>query len=468
MGELAFLSASRRLVLMPQKREPEPLMGIAREVIHRRPQTLPSRGMPVWLYQADSLPNRKFITDSEKRSIDLVRKYGECTKAELVAYTDYSRTKITSCIDSLLSKKIIVANKTTEYSGGRRAKTFRLNEKLALVAGFDIGATSIDVALADFSGRLLARHAEPASVKDGPIKVLGRACSLLEKMLKDSGSAPEKVSGIGIGVPGPVDFSAGMLVSPPIMPGWDGYPIIQTVQQWFPCANVVVDNDVNVMALGELNLGAAQGVENLIFVKIGTGIGAGIICEGNIYRGSNGCAGDIGHICVNKSGPLCHCGNKGCLETVAGGAAIAERSLLAAQAGKSAILMQHYEKNGQILRTEDVGEAAREGDALATEIIRESGQLVGDVLASLVNFYNPDMIVIGGGVSNLGNLLLSSVRQAVFNRSLPLATRNLQIVFSEIGAEAGIFGAVSLALNYIFTVESGGASVARAAFAERA
>jgi predicted NBD/HSP70 family sugar kinase len=171
---------------------------------------------------------------------------------------------------------------------------------------------------------------------------------------------------------------------------------------------------------------------------------------------------------VNKSGPLCHCGNKGCLETVAGGAAIAERALLAAQAGKSTILMQHYEKNGQVLRAEDVGEAAREGDALATEIIRESGQLVGDVLASLVNFYNPDMIVIGGGVSNLGNLLLSSVRQAVFNRSLPLATRNLQIVFSEIGAEAGLFGAVSLALNYIFTVESGGVSVARAALAERA
>lgn len=437
-------------------------MGTARELIHKRSQTSASRGMPVWLYQADSLPNRKFITGSEKRSIDLVRKYGECTKAELVAYTDYSRTKITSCIDSLLNKKILVANKSTKYSGGRRSKTFRLNEKLALVAGFDIGATSIDVAVADFSGRLLARHAESASVKDGPIKILGRCCSLLEQMLKDNGLNAEKMSGIGIGVPGPVDFSAGTVVSPPIMPGWDCYPIIQTVQQWFPSANVVVDNDVNVMALGELSLGAAQGVDNLIFVKIGTGIGAGVICEGKIYRGSSGCAGDIGHICVDKSGPLCHCGNKGCLETVAGGPAIAERSLLAAQAARSSILLEHYERNGQVLRAEDVGEAAREGDAVAIEAIRESGQSVGDVLAALVNFYNPDMIVIGGGVSNLGNLLLSSIRQAVFNRSLPLATRNLQIVFSEIGADAGIFGAVSLALNYIFTVESSAGNGARA------
>ena len=426
-----------------------------------------SRGMPAWLYHASSLPNRKFVTASEKKAIDFVRKYGECTKTDLVAYTDYSRTKITTCIDSLLEKQILVANQATEYSGGRRAKTFRLNEKLARVAGFDIGATSIDVAISDFSGRLLAHHAEPASVKEGPIKILGRACSLLEGMLKEQGITPEGVNGLGVGVPGPVDFSVGTLVSPPIMPGWDSYPIITTIQQWFPAANVVVDNDVNVMALAEMSLGAARGVENLIFVKIGTGIGAGIICEGNMYRGSNGCAGDIGHICVDKSGPLCHCGNRGCLETIAGGAAIAERALQAARSGRSPILLQHYERNGQVLRAEDVGEAAREGDAVATEIIRESGELLGDVLASLVNFYNPEMIVIGGGVSKLGNLLLSSVRQAIFSRSLPLATRNLQIVFSEIGADAGIFGAVSLALNYIFTVQPEGSNPAQAVVTER-
>lgn len=427
-----------------------------------------TRGIPVWLFQADSLPNRMFVNASEKKFIDLVRSHGECTKADLVAYTDYSRTKITTCIDSLQQKGILVANEATEYSGGRRAKSFRLNEKLALVAGFDIGATSIDIAISDFAGRVLARHAEPALVKDGPIKVLGRACSLLEQMLQDNGLDPEKISGLGVGVPGPVDFSVGTLVSPPIMPGWDGYSIIPTVQQWFPSATVVVDNDVNVMALGEFSWGAARGVENLVFVKIGTGIGAGIICEGNIYRGSNGCAGDIGHICVDKSGPLCHCGNKGCLETIAGGAAIAERAFLAAQAGKSPTLLEHYERNGKMLRAEDVGEAAREGDPMATEIIRESGQVVGDVLASLVNFYNPDMIVIGGGVSNLGNLLLSSIRQAVFHRSLPLATRNLQIVFSDIGADAGVFGAVSLALNYMFTVAAESGNSARMVVGEQA
>ena len=429
-------------------------MGTIREVLHKRSKTIASLDMPVWLYQAESLPNRNFLTESEKKLIDLVRKHGEFTKADLVTQTDFSRTKITSCIDSLLNKEIIIANKATEYSGGRRSRTFSLNGKLGLVAGVDIGATSVDLGIADFSGKFLVRYAEPASVKDGPIKILGRVCSLLEKMLKENSLSGEKVNGIGIGVPGPVDFSVGTLISPPIMPGWDCYPIIQTVQQWFPSANVVVDNDVNVMALGEINQGAGKRVDNLIFVKIGTGIGAGIICEGRIYRGSSGCAGDIGHIGVNKSGPLCHCGNRGCLETIAGGPAIAERSLMAAQSGKSPILSKYYQKNGGSLRAEDVGDAAREGDVLAIEVIRESGEFVGDVLAGLVNFYNPEMIVIGGGVSNLGNLLLSSIRQTVLNRSTPLATRDLHIVFSEIGSDAGVIGAVNLAMDYMFSLSA--------------
>jgi glucokinase-like ROK family protein len=325
------------------------------------------------------------------------------------------------------------------------------------VAGIQIGAIDFDLAVADFSGRLLAKRTEPAFVKDGPIPTLGHACSALEMMLAELGVRPDSVMAIGIGVPGPVDFAAGTVVSPPIMPGWDRYPIVATVRQWFPQANVVVDNDVNVMALGELSHGAARGIANLISVKIGTGIGAGIICDGKIYRGSSGCAGDIGHICVEKDGPVCACGNKGCLEKIAGGAGIAERATAGARGGRSPSLMSRYEKNGQMLSAEDVGAAAVEGDEFAIEVVRESGRQVGEVLAALVNFYNPDMIVIGGGVSNLGNLLLSSIRQAVFSRSLPLATRNLQIVFSGVGPDSGMLGALSLGLNHVLMLESEGA-----------
>jgi glucokinase-like ROK family protein len=429
-------------------------MGITRESLDKKFRTIASLDKDTRQYQMETLSGRNDINSSEEILIDLIRKYGELSKLDLVGLTDYSRTKISGCINSLLDKNIIVADNATEYTGGRRSKRFGVNGNFGLVAGIDIGASSIDLGIADFAGKLLVRYAEPASVKDGPIRVLGRVCSLMEKMLQENNLNADKLIGIGVGVPGPVDFSSGTLVSPPIMPGWDQYPIGQTMQQWFPNVHIVVDNDVNVMALGEVYQGAGKGVDSLIFVKIGTGIGAGIICEGKIYRGSNGCAGDIGHIGVDKNGPLCHCGNKGCLEAVAAGPAIAERSLHAAQAGKSPILLKYYKKNGHILRAEDVGSASREGDAVATEIIRESGQYIGDVLAGLVNFYNPGMIVIGGGVSNLGNLLLSSIRQTVLRRSLPLATRNLLIVFSEIGSDAGVIGAINLAMDNILTLSA--------------
>lgn len=430
-------------------------MGNLREAAIKKLKPPHEGGIPIWLENAEKLPNRNFITFAEKDIIDLARNHRNFSKADLVVYTNYSRTKITTCVDSLLQKNIIVASSSTDYTGGRRSQVFGLNGKLGYIAGVDIGVTSIDLVVVNFSGERLARCSEPASVRDGPIKVLGRICTLLEKMLQDNHLAPEKLASIGIGIPGPVDFSMGMVVSPPIMPGWDHYPIIQTVQQWFPFANVVLDNDVNVMARGESYEGAGKGIDNLIFVKIGTGIGAGIICNGQVYRGSCGCAGDIGHISVDKNGPMCHCGNRGCLEAVAGGPAIAERALRGAQTGKSPILMSYYGRNGGFLLAQDVGNAAKEGDALAIEVIRESGQYVGDVLAGLVNFYNPDRVVIGGGVSNLGNLLLSSIRQSVLNRSLPLATRDLQIVFSSMGADAGVIGAVNLALDYMFTLSNG-------------
>jgi glucokinase-like ROK family protein len=393
------------------------------------------------------------ISRSESDIIECIREFGFLTKPELVEMTEFSRTKVTTCIDSLVNKKIIHINGSGEYTGGRRSKTFSMNGKLGLVAGVDVGATSIDIILSDFAGRIVARCGEPANVREGPRVVLSRICELLNELLLDNNLVCEALSGIGIGVPGPVDFSLGMLVSPPIMPGWDGFPIVPAIQEHFPFANVVVDNDVNAMALGEVSQGAGKGVENLLFVKIGTGIGAGIICGRKIYRGTNGCAGDVGHICVNKEGPICSCGNTGCLEAVAAGPALAERGVKAALEGSSPVLMKYYENNGGKLRSEDIGDAVREGDSSSIEIIRESGQKIGEVLASLVNFYNPSMIVIGGGVSNIGNLLLSSIRQAVLKRSLPLATRDLQIVFSSMGPDAGVVGLTTLAMDYMFKVE---------------
>jgi glucokinase-like ROK family protein len=406
------------------------------------------------------MPIKLSINSNEFEIVEWIRANGgangEVTKADLVEKTAYSRSKINGCIQKLLKKGYIRETGPGEYTGGRRSKTYSLNGSFGLVAGVDIGATSIDLLLSDFAGYPLARTGEPANVREGPRLILGRAAELISRMLAEQGLSPDRLYGIGIGVPGPVDFSQGKLVSPPIMPGWDGFPIIQTLQECFPAAQVVVDNDVNVMALGEISRGIGKGISNPIFVKIGTGIGAGIISNGKVYRGANGCAGDIGHICVQKDGPICPCGNIGCLEAMAAGPAIGERGTRAALEGRSPVLMKYHQAAVGKLRAEDVGDAAREGDPVAIGIIRESGQMIGDVLAGLVNFYNPGMIVIGGGVSAIGNLLLSSIRQAVLKRSLPLSTRDLQIVFSAIGADAGVTGAVNLALDRVFEVDSTG------------
>jgi predicted NBD/HSP70 family sugar kinase len=236
------------------------------------------------------------------------------------------------------------------------------------------------------------------------------------------------------------------------MPGWDAYPIRTFFRDIFTNAIVTVDNDVNVMALGELRAGAGRSHENFIYVKVGTGIGAGIVARGEIYRGADGCAGDIGHICADKDGPVCHCGNIGCLESVAAGPPMANRAVEAVLANRSPILAKYYRAQDGKLTAVDVGRAAAEGDQAANEIIRDSGRMVGEVLAGLVNFFNPSLILIGGGVSNIGHQFLASIRSGILHRSLPLSTRKLRIDASSMKQDAGVVGAIALALEHVFAV----------------
>ena len=337
--------------------------------------------------------------------------------------------------------------------GGRKPALLRINNQLGYIAGIDIGATSIDVALAEVNGKIIQRKSESADVRVAPDVFMTRCIELVLEMIEAYGCSPDQLLGIGIGVPGPVNFARGVLVAPPLMPHWENFLIRDFFKETFPSAYVVVDNDVNIMALGEQLAGDGVNVDHFIFVKIGTGIGAGIISNGRIHRGNDGSAGDIGHICVDKQGPICRCGNRGCLEAMAAGGAIAEKALGAARNGLSPYLSQILESNAGNLRLEDVNAAWREGDEAALEIIRASGQMVGDVLAGLVNFFNPSHIFIGGGISNFGNHFLVAIRRAVLRRSLPLATTHLSINFSRAGADAGVIGAIALASQYLFIVE---------------
>jgi predicted NBD/HSP70 family sugar kinase len=258
------------------------------------------------------------------------------------------------------------------------------------------------------------------------------------------------VFGIGIGVPGPVEFEAGRPISPPIMPGWDSYDVPQRFARFG--VPVWIDNDVNVMALGELTAGIGRGRDNFVFIKIGTGIGAGIIVDGGLYRGEQGCAGDIGHIQIPVTGRgdvICRCGNVNCLEALAGGGALARDAADAARAGRSPFLAAQLEEKGA-LDARDVALGAAHGDAASVELLSTAGTLVGQAVAAMVNFFNPSLVVIGGGVAEAGDGLLATIRQTVYRRSLPLATRSLGIHRSTLGWQAGVVGAATMVANELF------------------
>ena len=356
----------------------------------------------------------------------------------------FSKSKANALIAGLVEQGVLAEAGLQPSSGGRRAENLQLSDSLGVLLGIDIGATSLDLAVLGPDLRPLARHAEAADVRQGPGVVLARVRVLLRDLLARLGIDARSVIGIGIGVPGPVNFQSGQLVNPPLMPAWDGFSIRDLLREDY-AAPVFVDNDVNLMALGEL-WRLKRSLSNFLVIKVGTGIGCGIVCHGEVYRGAAGSAGDVGHICVDLEGPRCHCGNVGCVEVMAAGPAITRMAMQAANDGESQVLAECLRRTGRIDAT-DVGHAGRAGDVAANGIIQKAAGLLGQMLASVVNFFNPSHIFIGGGITHVGPLFLAAVRQSVYQRSLALSTRHLEIQYTPLGAQAGVIGAGVLAMQ---------------------
>jgi glucokinase-like ROK family protein len=379
------------------------------------------------------------------RLLRLLRDHGTISRAELADRLEIPRPRLLGELDRLVALGYVAEAGMAASRGGRRSTLVELNPGLRFAA-VDLGASSVDVEVTN--GRLepIAAYTENSDIRSGPKAILQRVNELLAKAKVDG--AYEKLDAVGIGVPGPVSFRDGVPVSPPIMPGWDRFPVRELLTREHGCP-AVVDNDVNIMAIGERHGGVAHSVDDFLFVKIGTGIGCGIYLSGDVYRGTDGCAGDIGHIQVDSHGPMCTCGNVGCLEALFSGAALAKDATLAARNGASPALAERLAANGSVT-ARDVAEAASEGDVTCIRLIRDGGRRVGGVLAGLVSFANPSMIVIGGGLAHLGHILLAEIRSVVYRRSLPLATGNLPVVLSELGPRAGVTGAGVLASDVAF------------------
>lgn len=409
---------------------------------------------PKTSFMAGAVPALVAIPDEILTSLvavlDVVRHDAASTRPEIIRRTGLGRGVIVQRVEELIGHGLLVEAGLGPSSGGRAPRTIRLNARAGHILVADLGATSIGVGIADLSGHLVEQHEEPANISDGPEAILGRVDELFAGLRSRSDDARGDLWGIGIGVPGPVEFATGRPTSPPIMPGWDDFPVRErfSTQHSVP---VWVDNDVNLMALGEYRAGVARGHDAAVFIKVGTGIGAGIIINGKLHRGSRGCAGDVGHIQVTDDpSVVCRCGNIGCLEALAGGAALARDGTRAALDGQSRRLARLLAENGRIEATE-VAWAAAHGDAVSRELIATAGRRIGLMVATLVNALNPSIVVIGGGVSGVGDALIASVRETVYGRSLPLATRDLSIVRSGLNDEAGRIGAASIVSDELFS-----------------
>ena len=379
--------------------------------------------------------------------LGLIRDEVAVTRADLARETGLARSTVAQRVDALLAQGLVYEAGGSASTGGRPPTVLAFNRDAGVVLVADLGATHARVAVSDLAGAPLAERAADLDIALGPEHALAWVAERFAELLDEVGRSSDDVRGIGIGVPGPVEFDSGRRVNPPIMPGWDDFPI----HDWFASrygAPVLVDNDVNIMALGEY-WSRWRDTDHLLFVKVGTGIGCGVITDGRIHRGAQGAAGDIGHIHVpDHDDVICRCGNLGCLEAIAGGGAMAARlTELDIPADNSRDVVRHV----------------RDGRPEAMRLVRQAGRELGGVLASAVNFFNPGVIVIGGDIAHADEHLLAGVREVVYRRSTALATRSIRIARSTLDDRAGVIGAAVMVIEAVLAPDAVDQAIAAAA-----
>src|SRR3954447_22643493 len=396
----------------------------------------------------------------------LIRDGEAVTRAALARRTGLARSTVAQRVDALLAHPLVLAAGGEPSPGGRPATVLAFNPRAGVVLVADLGATHSRLAVSDLAGTPLAERAYDSDVAREPEIVLAWVHERFQELLAVVERDRTDVRGIGLGVPAPVAFSRGEPVAPPMMPGWDGFSIPDWFSPFYD-APVLVDNDVNIMALGE-HWTHWRDCEHLLFVKIGTGIGCGIVSDRRIHRGAQGAAGDIGHVRLGgHTDVVCRCGNVGCLEAVAGGRALAAQLTAAGleatssrdvvrpgRAGGRARAAQLTAAGLEATSSRDVVRLVGAGEPQAIAAVRDAGRYLGEVLAECINFFNPGAIVIGGDISEAHQQLLAGVREVAFGRSLPMATRDLRMGCSQLGDRAGVIGAAIMVVEHVLAPET--------------
>lgn len=315
------------------------------------------------------------------------------------------------------------------------------------IVAVDVGGTKIMTTIFSAEGRILARDICPTPANEGADAVIEQLKSAIGHILERHETSASKLAGIGIACAGGIDSERGIVIkSSPNLVGWNNIPLRDIIQEQFQVDTFVL-NDASSAALGEQRFGAGQGVRNLVLMTLGTGIGGGFVIDGHLYLGARGCAGEIGHMTVDENGPACGCGNHGCLEVMASGGAIAREAGRRISGGEPSSLTEAVGGKLENITGEQVAAAAEAGDALAGDVMARAAHYLGVGMINMVCIFNPEMIILGGGMAGLDSLYVAPARKLLMERGYSMSTQQLRIVTARLGNEAGVYGAAAYAIE---------------------
>jgi predicted NBD/HSP70 family sugar kinase len=374
---------------------------------------------------------------SAGRLLLLVRRGIATTRRDLIRVTGLSRSTVTQRVDALLAAGLLRESAGEAEGRGRPAGALAFDEGFGHVLVAGVHRDRVELTAVDLGGRELHRRELAMPVAAGPDPVLSAVETELDAMIAEAGIDRADTVALGVGVPGPVDVAVGRVMQPPVMPGWHDYPVRDRLAAKLGVP-VFVENDANLMALGEQRVHWAS-APSLLLVTVGSGIGAGIVIDGRLYRGVDGGAGDIGHIRMHGHDERCACGAVGCLAAVASGDALARRL---AALGKD------------VACVDDVRRLVQEGDPEAISAVRTAGQLAGEVLTTVVSVLNPEILVLAGEMAQTNEYFVTGMRELIYQRSLPRATRSLRVVSTKLGDRAAVVGMTELVVDELFAPDA--------------
>ncbi|WP_029289698.1 ROK family transcriptional regulator [Cellulomonas sp. HZM] len=364
------------------------------------------------------------------RIVNAVQQRGSLTQVELAGVTGLSPATVSNIVGELTASGVLNTSPTTR--SGRRALQVTLARNLGLVAGLHFGTRSLRVALADVAHRIVAEQRMPLAPDHRADAGLERAALMVQEMVASVDASMSEVLAVGVGVPAPIDVRTGRVAMRGVLRGWDGAAVPEVLGARLDVP-VFVDNDANLGALAEVRLGAARGMQHVVYLRVSHGVGSGLVLDGKVFHGRGGAAGEVGHIAVDERGPVCRCGNRGCLETYVGAAALLD--MLRASHGH--------------LTLRDVITRAEAGDPGCRRVIWDAGRHLGVAAAGVCSLLDPQAVVVGGQLAEAGDLLLEPLRATVAERTFPSANGPVQVMVGELGSQAEVRGALATALDHV-------------------